>query len=692
MSLSISDFQKIANGSFNAGDITLTSSGKLDKVNNHVGILKGWNTKTISAATTLEVKNAFVSALKKAGVDETSISKVREELGLPKGESTKGFDLSSLKPLSRAQTREILDRFAGVINQKAGSTVVSNKWEALKASDIEGYNNLLSRAAEVNQKSAETRAASQRKLALDIVNYGAGEIPSNIRKSATYRNLSAADKDAFAKTMAYIMFFRGGADVGSIAAEAMKKILMAKYGSGIQNAAERDLFKGLALSRPATTDLARIEQDMKDAKKSAAAGVKLEFDSKGKEMKEVADYLRNFGGLGFNVNKTAKNSKSANFVANLAKDISENTTFLKEIVSKFGAHVKDLGTLELDGAPTCKITNLKNGNVQLVFDIKAGTAGNKAFKGDCYLKIEVDPRDKSLQNTECKMKLEPSKFTFNDSKPAESQKMQILGNIINLGTTLNSPFSDDEVKAMVDQMSKWQNMQPGQMKNFEGWLTNDITSYINNCIAGIDQTGNNAPITFDKEGFASQFRGDNGRSQVKLGDRTFAPQGAENGQIDDEVRRLLPNIADRKFITGLMNQSSVATMAFLFMNAPDPKMEKDPNAPTLRSLDPDGEHVANFNMAKDDLIYIMQPKNLDESRYELKIDDKSKTATITLTQSYHIKMSQDVHGGVFSMDDGGGPKVGTAQYTYQITVTGLESGSPKIASVGFGQDITAADM
>ena len=74
MSLSISDFQKIANGSHNAGDITLTGSGKLDKVNNHVGILKGWNTKTVSAATTLEVKNAFVSALKSSGVDEASIA------------------------------------------------------------------------------------------------------------------------------------------------------------------------------------------------------------------------------------------------------------------------------------------------------------------------------------------------------------------------------------------------------------------------------------------------------------------------------------------------------------------------------------------------------------------------------------------------------------------------------------------
>ena len=80
MSLSIADFQKISNGSFNAGDITLTSSGKLDKVNNHVGILKGLNTKSVSAATTLEVKNAFVQALKNAGVDEAALAGVREEL------------------------------------------------------------------------------------------------------------------------------------------------------------------------------------------------------------------------------------------------------------------------------------------------------------------------------------------------------------------------------------------------------------------------------------------------------------------------------------------------------------------------------------------------------------------------------------------------------------------------------------
>ena len=166
MSLSITDFQTISNGSYNAGEITLTKSGKLDKVNNHVGILKGWNTKTISAATTLEVKNAFVQALKDAGVGAADLDKVREELGLPKSGSTKGFDLSRLKPLTRAQTREILDRFEGVINEKAESTVVSNKWADLKARGDQTYKDHMALAAQTNQRTVENRAASQRRLGM----------------------------------------------------------------------------------------------------------------------------------------------------------------------------------------------------------------------------------------------------------------------------------------------------------------------------------------------------------------------------------------------------------------------------------------------------------------------------------------------------------------------------------------------
>ena len=73
MSLSISDFQKIANGYHNAGDITLTGSGKLDKVNNHVGMLKGWNTKTdYELKPTVNLRTGAMMADGKIGVVASS--------------------------------------------------------------------------------------------------------------------------------------------------------------------------------------------------------------------------------------------------------------------------------------------------------------------------------------------------------------------------------------------------------------------------------------------------------------------------------------------------------------------------------------------------------------------------------------------------------------------------------------------
>ena len=706
MSLSISDFQKIANGSHNAGDITLTGSGKLDKVNNHVGILKGWNTKTVSAATTLEVKNAFVSALKSSGVDEASIAKIREELGLPRSGGTKGLDMSSLKPLTRAQTREILDRFAGVINDKAGRTVVSNRWAALKAADIEGYNDLLARAAEVNQKSAATRAAAQKKLGADIMNYGAGEIPSNIRKSCTYVNLSEANKEKFKKIFT-AMLFHGGADVDSIAAEAMKKVLVAKYGSGIQDEAERDLFKGLAASRPATTDLARIEQDVKDAKKAAAAGAKLKFPSNGKEMSDTAYVLRTTGGLGFNVNKTAARSRPANFAANLASDISKNETFLRDVVAKFGAHVKDFGTLELDGAPTCKITKLENGNVQLVFDIKAGIAGGRAFAGDCFLKVVVDPNAKTLEDVACKMKLEPGKFTARDAKPVELHKMQIIENANKLAADKGFELEDEEINGLMDQMSQWEDIKPGQLKVFEQWVRDNVNDFVHKSIDGIPLGGEKKPIEFDEDGLCTQFKMDSNRAQFTIGTpkpdkpdengeikddaKVYRPGAAglanENKAVLDHVSRLLPNKADRMFISGLINQTMVSPMLVLIGNArTDPD---DDNSPVARQMDPAGQHVANCLVSNDEqLLGVMQPHSQEGSRYELRVDNKNKTATLVVSSDFEVKP----HMGLRDGDLAEKGMIGKAVSSYEIKITGLGSGRPVIASVGFSQKLEALDM
>ena len=51
-----------------------------------------------------------------------------------------GLSLKDLKPLTRAQTREILDRFAKTINDKAGSNIIQNRWagnEARQTSNVE---------------------------------------------------------------------------------------------------------------------------------------------------------------------------------------------------------------------------------------------------------------------------------------------------------------------------------------------------------------------------------------------------------------------------------------------------------------------------------------------------------------------------------------------------------------------------
>ena len=64
----------------------------------------------------MAVKAAFVKALRSGGVDREGIARVREELGLASVAEGDAVDQAlgerSLKPLTRQQVREILDRYA----------------------------------------------------------------------------------------------------------------------------------------------------------------------------------------------------------------------------------------------------------------------------------------------------------------------------------------------------------------------------------------------------------------------------------------------------------------------------------------------------------------------------------------------------------------------------------------------------
>ena len=119
VNISLQQFQTISSGKYNAGEVKLASETTLGKVNNHVH-LTGSNATPLSHAEVLAVKNAFVKALSTSGVDANEIAQIRRDLGLA---AEAGMDKTlherSLRPLTRQQVRQILDRNAGAINAHA---------------------------------------------------------------------------------------------------------------------------------------------------------------------------------------------------------------------------------------------------------------------------------------------------------------------------------------------------------------------------------------------------------------------------------------------------------------------------------------------------------------------------------------------------------------------------------------------
>ena len=122
--ISLAQFNKIATGDYNAGivDFKTDDNGNvqnaLRKVNHHVH-KTGENNVVLSSERILEVKEAFIQALRGGGVDEASINEVRAKLGIPtevklttdKNEM-KEMMAARIRPLTRQYVRVLLDRYA----------------------------------------------------------------------------------------------------------------------------------------------------------------------------------------------------------------------------------------------------------------------------------------------------------------------------------------------------------------------------------------------------------------------------------------------------------------------------------------------------------------------------------------------------------------------------------------------------
>ena len=184
VSISLHQFEEVASGKYNAGEVKLTGQHTLERINNHIHFTR-FNSTPIPHAEVLAIKNAFVRALSEGGVNAEEISKIRVQLGLaPSSAADAKLDERSMKPLSRQQIRDILDRYAGVLNVRTYSEIkadVSPETRQTRAQTRDNINSSLdgNRAMESN----ETLALFQKVLADDVDFAGAKDYDNMVREA-----------------------------------------------------------------------------------------------------------------------------------------------------------------------------------------------------------------------------------------------------------------------------------------------------------------------------------------------------------------------------------------------------------------------------------------------------------------------------------------------------------------------------
>ena len=202
LDISLAQFNKIATGSYNAGQIDIkvgdNGQAELVKVNNHV-----WKTSknnvVLSPERILEVKEAFLNALAKGGVKAEDLKAVRIRLGLPDEIDAASANVKEQRtdilkarfaPLTRAEVRSILDQYA---NQGKGFTRASaneisyEDWQAGQRTANMSAGHRTDRD-NVN-RAAQNLHASRGGAGVD---YGITDAISLLSTSRTLENLGAA--------------------------------------------------------------------------------------------------------------------------------------------------------------------------------------------------------------------------------------------------------------------------------------------------------------------------------------------------------------------------------------------------------------------------------------------------------------------------------------------------------------------
>ncbi len=181
VNISLKQFNDISSGVHNAGEVKLASDHSLTKVNNHVHKTSR-NVVAIPHAEVIAIKEAFVRALSRGGVLADEINRVRQELGLAAdGAVDRSLNSRSIRPLTRQQIRDILDRNAATLNTFAQEH--GDRTRVRTSAEIYGAGGMRADRAGRRDAANAQLAAPNRALCIntDIANFqrvvsGGGEI------------------------------------------------------------------------------------------------------------------------------------------------------------------------------------------------------------------------------------------------------------------------------------------------------------------------------------------------------------------------------------------------------------------------------------------------------------------------------------------------------------------------------------
>ena len=182
---SLDDFQKLSKGTYNAGELRLTSDGKLDIVNNH----KTWtvfNNKSVDAADSFAIRVAFAKAMEAGGVDEKAMHGVRKALGL--GDDNSMRSGKALKPLTRQEVRQLIDSNIAAINARRSPN-----------RKLQTYDQLHARYSEQEKKDiSDVRATINRTGVGDVeINNELADVLTVTKPNPSFEGLSEADAEYY---------------------------------------------------------------------------------------------------------------------------------------------------------------------------------------------------------------------------------------------------------------------------------------------------------------------------------------------------------------------------------------------------------------------------------------------------------------------------------------------------------------